>query len=309
MRALKSLRLLASVSAREVLEEPLSPLLFLVASVAIHFMPTLHFHHMGEAGRLAREGGFSALLVFGVVFAATAAVRTVSRELTCGTAAAALAHGVSRPLFFSAKMLGVLAAFAVFAIGMLFATALAAVTSIAGERLAVDGYQDVAVWGPGFALGLGASVLAFVAAAFANRFAGMRFSATAAVWTALVQIPAFAVAAYFVDGAWDVLWNMLGAWTALFAGASSLVAMGAALAVRLPGSAALGVLSLAVVMSFIFPLPAVIPDMEVFWLVDSLSRGGSPDAGALAGAVGAGLSLALFWTLAGAILMERREIS
>ncbi len=300
---------LASVSARETMEEPLTPLLFLVASLAVHLVPTLQFHRMGEAGRLAREGGFSVLLVFGVLFSAAAAARTISRELSCGTASAALAHGVSRSLFFSAKMAGVLATFALFATGMLFATALSSVTSVAGADLAAEGYQDVAVWAPGFVLGIGASVTAFVAAAFANRFLGFGFKRTATVWTALVQIPAFAVAAHFADGAWTELARLSGAWVALFAGAASLTALGAALAVRLEMAAALGMLSLAVVASFIFPLPAILPDMASFWLVDSLVHGSSPCARDVLRAVAAGGALTLLWTVAGAVLMERREIS
>lgn len=309
MRSVCPFSRLASVSARETMEEPLTPLLFLVASLAIHLVPTLQFHRMGEAGRLAREGGFSALLVFGVLFSATAAARTISRELSCGTASAALAHGVSRAVFFSAKMAGVLSTFALFAVGMLFATALSSVTSIVGADLAAEGYQDVSVWAPGLALGLGGSVAAFVLAALANRFLGMGFQRTATLWTAFVQIPAFAIAAHFADGAWAELARISGAWIALFAGAASLTALGAALAVRLESAAALGMLSLAVVASFVFPLPAILPDMASFWLVDMLARGAAPHAADVARAIAAGVTLTILWTLVGAALMERREIS
>ncbi|MGN0846561.1 MAG: hypothetical protein ACI4RA_04160, partial [Kiritimatiellia bacterium] len=60
---------LARSAALEALAEPLSAVVFLVALLTIHLAPVFHYHQFGEPGRLARECGFSALLVFGLVFA------------------------------------------------------------------------------------------------------------------------------------------------------------------------------------------------------------------------------------------------
>ena len=71
---------LAGSATLEALAEPLSAVLFLVALATVHVAPVFHYHQFGEAGRLARECGFSALLVFGLVFATAAAVRNAPLE-------------------------------------------------------------------------------------------------------------------------------------------------------------------------------------------------------------------------------------
>ena len=105
---------LARSAALESLAEPLSAILFLVALLAVHLLPVFHLHQFGEPGRLSRECGFSALLMFGLAFATAAAVHSIGRELESGTAAAALARPVPRALFFCAKVSGVLLAFVLF---------------------------------------------------------------------------------------------------------------------------------------------------------------------------------------------------
>ena len=109
---MRRFRSLVRSATLEALAEPLSAVLFLVALIAVPLLPAFHCHQFGEAGRLPRECGFSALLVFGIVFATASAVRVIGGELSSGTAAAALARDVSRPLFFCAKVIGVLVAFA-----------------------------------------------------------------------------------------------------------------------------------------------------------------------------------------------------
>ena len=149
---------LARSAALEALAEPLSAILFLVALLAVHLLPAFHLHQFGEPGRLSRECGFSALLVFGLVFATSAAVHSVGRELESGTAATALARPVPRSLFFCAKVAGVLAAFALFLFAVAGATLLSIVTSEMG-RIVTQG--DVVAWGPGIAAGAGGTLAAF----------------------------------------------------------------------------------------------------------------------------------------------------
>ena len=106
---------LARTAALESLAEPLTAVLFLSGFAVTHLAPAFHYHQFGESGRLARECGFSALLVFGLVFATGAAIRTIGRELESGTAAAALALAVPRTLFLAARLAGVLATLILFA--------------------------------------------------------------------------------------------------------------------------------------------------------------------------------------------------
>ena len=133
-------------AALEALAEPLSAILFLVALVAVHVLPSFHFHQFGEPGRLPRECGFSALLVFGLAFATSAAVHAVGRELESGTAAMALSRPVPRPLFFCAKIAGVFAALALFGVAVACATVLSVVSPRSGEsvgsRLSHHGWQQ-----------------------------------------------------------------------------------------------------------------------------------------------------------------------
>ena len=115
---------LARTAALESLAEPLTAVLFLSGFAVTHLAPAFHYHQFGESGRLARECGFSALLVFGLVFATGAAIRTIGREIESGTAAAALALAVPRTLFLAARLAGVLATLILFAAAIACATAL-----------------------------------------------------------------------------------------------------------------------------------------------------------------------------------------
>jgi biotin transporter BioY len=58
---------LARTAALESLAEPLTAVLFLSGFAVTHLAPAFHYHQFGESGRLARECGFSALLVFGLL--------------------------------------------------------------------------------------------------------------------------------------------------------------------------------------------------------------------------------------------------
>ena len=73
---LRAVRALAGASCREATADPASSLLLMTAVAAVHLAPAFQFHRLGEPGRLARDGGLSALLVFGGVFASVAAVKT-----------------------------------------------------------------------------------------------------------------------------------------------------------------------------------------------------------------------------------------
>ena len=74
---MRRFRSLVRSAVLETLAEPLSAVLFLVALLTIPLLPAFHCHQFGDAGRLPRECGFSALLVFGIVFATSSAVRVV----------------------------------------------------------------------------------------------------------------------------------------------------------------------------------------------------------------------------------------
>lgn len=288
----------------EALAEPLSAVLFLVALLAIPLLPVFHCHQFGEAGRLPRECGFSALLVFGVVFATSSAVRVIGGELSSGTASAALARDVSRPLFFCAKIMGVLEAFALFVAAVGMATLASVATAEMGEVQERMGHFHL--WVPGIAASTVLTLAGLAMAAALNRFLRMRFCVTACIFISVAQLPALGLVA--VMGEPPLRLALLPAIGVLAVGCCVFIALAGALAVWLPSAAVTTGVALAVVSSFVWPISVVLPDIQRFWLVDAFAYGGAPAAGQLAAPLVAGALLVVFWLAVGSILLERREI-
>ncbi len=307
---------LARSAALEALAEPLSAVVFLVALLTIHLAPVFHYHQFGEAGRLARECGFSALLVFGLVFATAAAVRAIGGEIADGTAAAALARPVPRPLFFCGKIAGVVGAFLLFCLAVAAATLLATHASAEGARQAacceVDGAVS-RVWQPGLRLGTCLTLGAFALAAAANRFAAARFCVTACTYTALAQPLALVAALPFgAHGAGAMLralpWPIVPAQGVLACGCVVFIAFAGALAVRLKPAPTTAAVSAAVLSSFACPVTCFWPAIGRFWLVDALAAGQTPPWGAVGRTVLAAACLTAFWLAVGSALLQRREL-
>lgn len=315
---------LARSATLEALAEPLSAILFLVALLAVYLLPVFHLHQFGDPARLPRECGFSALLVFGLAFATSAAVHAIGRELESGTAAAALARPVPRPLFFCAKAAGVFAAFALFLLAIAGASLLSVITAQMGRTLEHD---DAMFWGPGIVAGVGGTVLAYVLAALGNWILRTRFCVGACLLMTVAQpLALVCVRAYLLltkaqykelvsvlnanqlPMPWAVPWAILPALCVLALGCTVFVVMAGALAVRLKPAAVAAFLTVAVLLSFFYPLPAIIPDINRFWLVDAFVAGGSVSSGDLCAAAGAGLLLIAFWLVVGSVLLARREI-
>ena len=294
---------LARSAALEALAEPLSAILFLVALLAVYLLPVFHLHQFGDPARLPRECGFSALLVFGLVFATSAAVHAIGRELESGTAAAALARPVPRSLFFCAKVAGVFAAFALFLLAVAGATLLSVVTAQMGR---VVSHGDILTWGPGLAAGVGGTLLAFALAAVGNGVLRTRFCVGACLLMTVAQPIAFVSVLHWNQS--PVPWSLLPALGTLALGCAVFVAMAGALAVCLKPAAVATLLTVAVLLSFTRPLRAVMPDINRFWLVDAFTAGGTVQIGDISAIAGAGALLVMFWLVAGSALLARREI-
>ena len=294
---------LARSAALESLAEPLSAILFLVALLAVHLLPVFHLHQFGEPGRLSRECGFSALLMFGLAFATAAAVHSIGRELESGTAAAALARPVPRALFFCAKVSGVLLAFVLFMLAVAGAMLLSVVTAQMG-RMVSQG--DTLTWGPGLAAGAGGTLLAFALAALGNWFLRTRFCVGACLLMTVAQ-PLALVSMLCLNQS-PVPWPLLPALGVLAIACAVFVAMAGAFAVCLKPAVVAALLTVVVLLSFACPLRAVMPDINRFWLVDAFAAGGTVRAGDLCAIAGAGVLLVAFWLVAGSALLARREI-
>lgn len=305
---------LARSATLEALAEPLSAILFLVALSTVHLAPVFHYHQFGEAGRLARECGFSALLVFGLVFATAAAVRAIGGEIASGTAAAALARPVPRALFFCAKIAGVVASFALFLLAIAAATVLATYSSAIGAAIAdlCEG-PETRVWSPGLAAGIGLTLGGFILAALLNRFIRARFCVSACVLMAVAQPLALLLAMPFGEGGFRVTlqvmaWNIVPALGVLASGCCVFITFAGALAVRLKPAPTAALVAGAVLTSFVWPIRAVLPEINRFWLVDRLAGGGALPWGEAGAAVAAAACLVAFWLIAGSLLLQRREL-
>ena len=307
---------LARSAALEALAEPLSAVVFLVALLTIHWAPVFHYHQFGEAGRLARECGFSALLVFGLVFATAAAMRAIGGEIASGTAAAALARPVPRPLFFCAKVSGVVGAFLLFCVAVVAATVLATYASAEGARLAScceEGVVPSRIWQPGLRLGTCLTLGGFVLAALANRFASARFCVTACVCVALAQPLALAAALPFGPGGAGAMarvlpWPIVPALGVLACGCTVFIVLAGALAVRLKPAPTVALVSVAVLSSFVWPVTGGLPVLGRFWLVDALAAGQSLAWCEVGRTLLAAVCLVAFWLVAGSALLQGREL-
>ncbi len=166
---------IVKATALEVLSEPLTLLATLVALALAVLTPTWHFHQFGEPTRMAREAGFSATLVLGLVLSCFCTIRSFRREMELGTYEMALAHAVSERRFFLSKAVG--AALAVFlAMASVFLASCVVVMGAAvGGRIADETGAMAQIWGPALAVGVATGVVPLVAAAFLNRFVRMRF--------------------------------------------------------------------------------------------------------------------------------------
>ena len=285
---------IARTAAIETMSQPLSAILFPVAVLAIHLLPAFQYHRFGAAGRLARETGLSALFVFGLFFAVPAVVRVIGRELETGTAAAALALGVSRSLYFVARLTGTLVVFLLFLCAVAAATALSSFSCLKASTIFSQA-GVVRVWGPAILVGVAGSLAPFGVAALLNRFANRRFCLWTCLLTFLFQLPGLALLE-------DVspLRVMAPALAALAAACVVYVAMAGALATRLKANGVTACVVAAVAAGFLSPIKFLAPDMRVFWLEEGATSVGGP--------IVAGVALAALWLLIGCISMERKEL-
>ena len=273
---------------------PLSAILFPVSVFAVHLLPSLQYHRFGAPGRLARETGLSALFVFGLLFAVPAAARAIGRELESGTAAAVLALGVSRTLFFAARLFGVLAVFLLFCVAIFGATLLSSFSCVKASTIFVE-HGVVRVWGPAFAAGVLASSAPFAGAALLNRLNGRRFCMWTCILAVFLQLPGLA----FLDGI-DVFTAAFPAFCSLAAACAVYIAMAAALATRLNANGVSMIVVAAVAAGFLMPIGFLAPDMGVFWLEENNSAVLMP--------IVAGFCLSIFWGIIGSVSLETKEL-
>lgn len=255
-------RAIVFATALELLCEPLYLLVLLAALVLSAVAPAMHYHQFGEASRMARDAGLSAILIGGAVVALVGPIRTFRRELETGTAQVALAHSVSRTSFFLCKTLGCALAYLIFVATVTFVSVTVVNGAEIGGRLASVRGDIARLWGPSFACAMAAIVLPLVAGAALNRFARFRFTLTANLIALAI---AFAGMFYRFDGALAL--RLLPAFTLVAVPALALLAASAAFAVRFSGNAAASLSALVAT--------ALLPTLGAYCLSDALANGGA----------------------------------
>ena len=113
---MRRFRSIVKATALEILSEPLTLLVLLVALALAVLAPVFHYHQFGEPTRMARDAGLSAVLTCGSVLAIFGTIRAFRREIESGTFEMVLAHPISRGGYFLAKTLGAFLATAFFSL-------------------------------------------------------------------------------------------------------------------------------------------------------------------------------------------------
>ncbi len=232
----------------EVAQNPLALLLTLSAAVLSVLSPALHYHQFGEPSRMARDAGFSAILVFGLFHGVFSTVKILRDEIESGTMQMALSHSITRAEFYVGKLLGIIIGNAFFVV------TIAAITLVAveGANLAAaipdEGGALRRVSGLHLAATLASSVAPPVIAAVLNRFFRFRF-----VLSATVLCLVIAVAGFLFLGSWNELARFLPAFIMVSSPLAVFVALAGLLSIGNKGGMALSWCGVA----FLFSLPAL----------------------------------------------------
>lgn len=255
---------IVKATALEILSEPLTLLILLAALVLTVVMPVFHYHQFGEATRMARDAGLSALFSCGSILAVFSTIRSFRREIETGTLEMALAHPLSREGFFFSKTLGAILALLLVALIISGATITSVIGAAIGGRLAERTGDLARIWGPCVAAGLLTLVGSLVIAAALNRFARFRFVlSSVTLMTLLSLLSAGGVSVFY--GA-TIAVRLLPAICLLALLESFFVVVASASAVRLKANAAATVTGLALV--------GFLPFLGNYYCADRLANGG-----------------------------------
>ena len=288
----------AKATALEILSEPLTLLVLLAALVMAVLAPAFHYHQFGEATRMPRDAGFSALFTCGSVVAVFGTIRAFRREMESGTMQMALSHPVSRGGFFIAKSLGAFVAYLAFA-ATVFGTSLAIVEGarVGGAVAATTG--DIArLSGPFFAAGVAIMLVPLLLGAALNRFARFRFVLTATT-TALILAVVAGGASAVLDRALLPRYAPVAA--LLVSPALVLLFASAAFAVRFRANAAAAAVGVVAALC--------VPAVGNYYMADALSGGGTVSWAYVAMASLAAFPAVLAFALLGLGFIAGRDVS
>lgn len=284
---------IAKATALEILSEPLTLLVLLVALALAILAPVFHYHQFGEATRMARDAGLSAVFTCGSVLAVFGTIRAFRREIESGTLEMALSHPVSRRMFFLAKTAGALLAYLVVVLTVFGVLVTMVNGAVVGGRIAEETGTLARVWGPSVAVGAAVLLVPLVLGALLNRFGRFRFVLTALGSAFVLSLLSFIAFSCWLG--WGDALRLLTAFGLLVAFALLLLSAAAAFSIRFEASAATSLAGLL--------LAILLPFVGNYYLAESLSNGGVIPSGyalsaalAILPAVAAFLILGVKWT-------------
>lgn len=284
-------------TALEILSGPLTLLVLLSALALTVLAPTFHYHQFGDPTRMARDAGFSALFTCGSVIAVFGTIRAFRREVETGTLEMALAHPLSRTMFFLSKTVGAFLAYVIFALIVLGTTMVVFEGAEVGGIIARQSGDIARIYGPCLAVGIGIIVLPLVIAATLNRFVRCRFVLSSVMLAFVFAL----IAAGVVIGLarWHVL-RLIAVAVLLMQPAAVLLVAAASFAVRLRANAAAAATGGLLAVS----LPAI----GNYYLVDALADGGSLAWGYVGVAVAVTLPAVIAFLLLGVHFINGRDV-
>jgi hypothetical protein len=312
MRFIQQSFAIARATVVESIQQPVAFLIFASGVLSTLLVPIFQFHRFSEEGRLARDSGFSTLMVFGLALAVTAAGRAVAVEIKRGTAAAIIGKPVDRSLFVFSKWLGVCGVILLFWLGMTAATLLAERGSAhlvvselcthtqhgADDSCETTGYVMDSVT---LTLGICGVLIALLFSAFQQYAKRRRFGVSAFVGIAVSQLMVVALCGLFDRMGHlrvvlknpptylsDLDWRILSVSVLVLFALLIFAALATALATRLQTGAVLAVCVLALLIGLAGDLLAgnaalfsvqgflagILPDIQHFWMCDALAQGG-----------------------------------
>lgn len=288
---------LASLTALEILRQPVTLLIFSTALAGMALLPAVTTHTLGESQKMIADSTLALHFFLGVLLAGLASCHTLTSEIRRGTAASVLSKPVDRAVFILAKFAGVAAV-------MLLFSSLCAAGSILATRAASDAYAID--WRAAAPL-LAAVPLAYAAAGLVNYLTRRPFAADAIVALVMATAAAFALTAWLGhrahapagEGAAFFVWSLLPVNALVAMALLVLAALALALATRLdvvPVVSICSVVFLAGLMSdyllgrhaatsaWAASAYAILPNWQHFWLVDAVNAGQAVPLRYLAGA-------------------------
>ncbi len=303
-------------TALEMSSEPLSLMLTLAACVSVALCSALHFHQFGEASRMARDAGISAILIFGILHAVFCTIKVFRREIESGTLQMALAHPVSRAGFFLAKAVGALVSSLLFVLTVLAVVRLIVVGAELGFWIARVKGDIPLVWDGALWAAAAVVVTPLVAAAALDRFAHFRFTLSASVatlvfaWVASAAVRVLAVRRMAALA--EANRGLVG--VDVLSGASRLLPAAVAVALVLPvfvfASAAFAVRlkdhAAATLAGVFFAL--ALPGLGSYYLSDALAKGGTIPWSYVGFAALATLPFVLAFALLGLLFFRTRDV-